>query len=81
MKIIEILKLNRELLNILKAAGIRVDDVKYIALYNEYQEMVGRGEKVSYAVAMMAERYGISERTVYMVLKQLQKDCNLAALG
>ena len=81
MKIIEILKLNRGLLNILKAAGIKVDDVKYIALYNEYQEMVGRGEKVSYAVAMMAERYGISERTVYMVLKQLQKDCNLAALG
>ena len=65
----------------MKAAGIRVDDVKYIALYNEYQEMVGRGEKVSYAVAMMAERYGISERTVYMVLKHLQKDCNPAALG
>ena len=81
MKIIEILKINRELLNILKASGVRVEDVKYIALYNEYQEMGGLGEKVSYAVARMAERYGISERTVYMVLKQLQKDCNLTALG
>lgn len=36
MKVIEILKLNRELLKTCHYMGIRPDDVQYIELYNEY---------------------------------------------
>ena len=35
MKVIEILKLNRELLKTCHYMGIRPDDVQYIELYNE----------------------------------------------
>lgn len=80
MKVIDILKLNKGLLNILQAVGIKVEDVKYIELYNDYQLMIESGEKVSYAVAILAERYGVSERTVYMLLKRMQSDCNLSAV-
>lgn len=45
MKIIEILKFNRELLKRLQTAGIRLDDAKYIDLYGEYKDMLDRGEK------------------------------------
>lgn len=43
MKIIEILKFNRELLKRLQTAGIRLEDTRYIDLYVEYKDMLDRG--------------------------------------
>lgn len=80
MKVIEILKLNKGLLKVLQNLGVKVDDVRYIDLYNDYKTLLARGEKVSYIVAVLSERYDISERTVYGLLKRLQMDCNLAAV-
>lgn len=80
MKVIEILNLNRELLKIFRKVGIRLDDVQYIDLYNEYKELQSKGNKVSYIVAVLADRYGISERKVYSLIKRFQSDCNLLAV-
>ena len=60
--------------------GIRLDDVQYIELYNEYQVLQKEGNKVSYIVAVLADRYGISERKVYSLIKRFQSDCNLLAV-
>lgn len=80
MKVIEILKLNRELLKICRNIGIRVEDVQYIELYNDYNRLLADGEKVSYIVAVLAERYAVSERKVYTLIKRLRSDCNLCAV-
>lgn len=80
MKVIEILNLNRELLKIFRKVGIRLEDVQYIDLYNEYRELQDKGNKVSYIVAVLADRYGISERKVYSLIKRFQSDCNLLAV-
>lgn len=56
--------------------GIRPDDVQYIELYNEQTN----GEKVSYIVATLSLRYGISERKVYDLIKRFKTDCNLCAV-
>lgn len=47
MKVIEILNLNRELLKICRDVGIRLDDVLYIELYNDYNRLLAEGEKRS----------------------------------
>lgn len=70
MKIIEILKFNRELLKRLQTAGIRLEDARYIDLYVEYKDMLDRGEKVSYTVALLADKYSVSERKVYSLIKR-----------
>lgn len=80
MKVIEILKLNKELLKICRSVGIRIDDVQYIELYNDYNRLLIAGEKVSYIVAVLAERYAVSERKVYSLIKRLRSDCNLCAV-
>ena len=59
MKVIELLKLNRELLKTFREAGIRLEDVKYIDLYNEFRTMHAQNIKVSYIVATLAEKYNI----------------------
>lgn len=80
MKVIEILNLNKELLQNIRKAGIRLEDVEYIGLYNEYRKLIAQGEKVSYIVAVLATEYGISERTVYGLVKRFKADCNLLAV-
>lgn len=80
MKVIELLKLNRELLKTFREAGIRLEDVKYIDLYNEFRPMHAQNIKVSYIVATLAEKYNISERKVYDLVRRFKSDCNLPAV-
>lgn len=72
--------MNCGLLKTCRDIGIRVEDVQYIDLYNDYHTLRADGEKVSYIVAVLAERYGISERKVYTLIKRLKSDCNLYAV-
>lgn len=80
MKIIDILKFNRELIKRLRSAGIRLEDEQFVDLYTDYTAMCRHGEKVSYIVAVLADRYGISERTVYSLVKRFSSECNLFAV-
>ncbi|MDY2833461.1 MAG: hypothetical protein SOU49_12095 [Sodaliphilus pleomorphus] len=76
MKIIEVLKFNRELINKLRNAGIRLEDADYVNLYDDYAAMHAQGNKVSYIVAVLAQRYAVSERKVYSLLKRFGRNCN-----
>lgn len=81
MKVFEILNFNREPLKRLQQAGIRIEDVEYIDLYNDYRVMLGGGEKVSYIVATLADRYHVSERKVYTLIKRYGRECSTQVLG
>ena len=81
MKVIEILNFNRELLKRLHAAGIRLEDARYIDLYADYTRLLDRGEKVSYAVAVLSEKYSVSERKVYSLVKRFRSECNFLIFG
>lgn len=78
MKIIDVLKFNRELINKLRKVGIRLEDAEYVDLYSDYTEMLGQGDKVSYVIAVLANKYGICERKVYALIKHFQTDCSAA---
>lgn len=80
MKVFELLFFNKELLNNFKRAGVRCEDVGYLDMYSEYSQMRKNKEKVSYIVATLAEKYAISERSVYTIIKRLDKDCNSLAV-
>ena len=80
MKIIEVLKFNRELINRLKMSGIRLEDAEYVDLYTDYTTLLEYGEKVSYIVARLSEKYAVSERKVYGLIKRFQSDCKMPAV-
>lgn len=80
MKVYELINFNRELLKKLADAGVRLNDAQYIDAYADYLEMHKNGEKVSYIVAVLSERYSISERKVYSLLKRFQSDCKSFAV-
>lgn len=79
MKVIEALKIGRDLLELLQDSCIKVEDCRYIGLYDEYCEFVRGGDKKGYAVAVLAEKYGISERKVWYILSRFGKECTVGA--
>ena len=80
MKIIEVLKFNRALIKRLKIAGIRLEDEEFVDLYTDYTTLLSRGEKVSYIVARLSDKYAVSERKVYTLIKRFKSDCKTLAV-
>lgn len=73
------LKLSRYSLELLQKSCVNVKDCRFIDLYDDYESMVCSGEKISYAVTVLSERYGISERQVYYVIRKFSADCKIVA--
>ena len=80
MTLFEALKFNRKPLEILISLGGKRDDLRYIDLYSEYENMKVHGEKTTYAVAFLAQKYSVSERKVYDIIKRFGKHCTLCAV-
>lgn len=80
MRVIEILEFNREMLEKLRNAGVRMDDCRFIELYGDYTRMRGNGDKVTYIVATLAAKYEISERKVYKLISFFRSECKIGAV-
>ena len=76
----EILAFNKELLRRLSDVGIRTSDYKYVDLFREYTKMIMAGNKTTYAVAVLSDKYQICERKVYDVIRHLSEDCKNGAV-
>ncbi len=81
MKIYEILHLVHPALKLLQEACIKVNDVKYIALYDEYVQLLDAGVKASGAVYVLADKYKVSERKVWYIIKRFERNCRIGAVG
>ena len=80
MTLFEALSINKEMLHRLHEFGAKLDDCRYIDLYRDYQVMRERGEKVTYIVTVLSERYHVSERKVYSVVKRFGQNCKVGAV-
>lgn len=80
MTLFEALKFNREPLETLIRMGMKPDDARYIDLYAEFEKLKNRGEKTTYVVLYLAEKYSASERKVYDVIRRFKKGCTPGAV-
>ena len=81
MKVYEILSLNRDFLEKLHNFGIKLSDSKHVGMYYEYLKMKSSGNKVAYIVAYLSGKYEICERKVYKIIKVMERDCHIDAVG
>lgn len=73
MRRIDLVEFNKELLQRLKEAGIRLEDYKYCDLYRDYlklSETMGSRKEV---ILSLAQKHGISDRQVYNILNRLER--------
>ena len=80
MKLFEIINFNRELLSRLISAGFRLNDCRYLDLYAEYVRLKKEGEKKTWVVKFLSDKYDVSERKVYDVIKHFETDCTAHAV-
>lgn len=80
MTVYDIVSLNRELLKRLHKNGIKVNDYKLLDLYNDYLQMKADGDKTSYIVAKLSNKYKVCERQVFKVVKKMSQNCQKRAV-
>ena len=74
MKVYEFLNFNKELLLKIHKSGLKLDDYRYVDLYTEYLSLKNEGDKVTYIVNHLSEKFVISERQVYSIVNRMQKE-------
>lgn len=57
--------------------GIRQEDYRFIDMYEEYVNMRKDGEKYAYIVAVLSEKYGISESSVKRLIRRLSYEVKI----
>lgn len=81
MTVYEALKICGSTLETLEKLGVRASDCKYVEMFEGMAEASDRGEKLSYTAKVLAERYAVSERTVWDVWRRLGSDCKGFSAG
>ena len=72
----EILKTNKSLLEIIRKNGIDLKNLANIEIYEEYLAMHAQNHKKIYIVGYLAEKYKVSERSVYYIIDRMKKNVN-----
>lgn len=72
MRIIDLIEFNKELLQRMNEAGIRLEDYKYCDLYHDYLKLSETMPTRKAVILTLAERHHISDRQVYNILHHLE---------
>lgn len=72
MRIADFIRLHKEIMNLLSNHDVKMDDFKYIEMFEDYDSMVREGNKISYIVSYLSDKYSLSEASVYRVLKKFK---------
>lgn len=73
MRRADLIMFNAEMMRKQKEAGIRLDDYKYVDMWRDYVEMLKTAESRKEVMLSLADRYGITDRQVYNIIKHLEK--------
>lgn len=66
----EILKTNEQLFRLLNDNGIDTKDLQYLPMVEEFRRMKSKKHKVNYIVCFLSEKYDMSERGIYKIVKR-----------
>lgn len=70
----DLLKEHKAVLASLSRTGISADDIRHLAMFEDYLNMKCAGDKVNYIVATLSARYHISQVTVWKVIARMKRE-------
>lgn len=73
----EILKASASVCKVLADNGISPSDYKFIGLVEEYRRLKEEGHKYAYITFYLSQQYGVSETSVYRIVKKLQDNASI----
>lgn len=75
MKLVDFVRISKELLKFLSENEVKLDDWRYVSMYERFVILRAQGVKYVVAVSQLAEEYHTSRATVERVIKRLRKEC------
>lgn len=69
----QLLRANESLLRLISENKINITDVTHLEIYAQYQRMKEEGHKVGYITIHLADKYGMTDRGIYKVIKRLNR--------
>ena len=73
MLAIDLVRFCSDMLKRLSDCDILIDDYKRVGMCDEYCKLIDAGHKKEYAIAVVTEKYKVSESTLRRVLRRLRK--------
>jgi hypothetical protein len=70
----ELLRSSENLLRLIVANRIALTDVTHLEIFAQYEKMKKEGHKVGYITVHLADKYGMTERGIYKVVRRLSKN-------
>lgn len=77
MNCYELIKANQSLLQLMKDNQVTVNDVDTLVIYEEFRSMKKHNHKTVYCVAVLADKYGKSQRTIYNIIDHFRKSVSI----
>jgi len=74
MKVIELLKINQNAMELMSKIGLKPSDYRFINLYDEYLSMKGECMKYWYIITHLSEKYKISESSVKRLIRKFSRE-------
>lgn len=69
----ELIKTNETVLKAMIRYKIGVLEVNNLMVYEEYKARKARKEKIGYIMCSLKDKYNISERSIYGIVKRMRK--------
>lgn len=69
----ELLTMNRSMVEVLLSNHININDVQNLQIFEQFMEMKQQGHKVSYITVFLADKYQMTERGIYKIVKRLSR--------
>lgn len=73
----ELLTMNRSMVEVLLANHININDVQNLQIFEQFMEMKQQGHKVSYITVFLADKYGMTDRGIYNIIKRLSRQVSV----
>lgn len=72
----ELLKIHESLIKVLLENKVNLHDIEYLAIYEQFVEMKAK-HKVSYVVCYLADKFSVTERTIYGIVSRFDHKVNV----
>lgn len=74
MKRADLILFNEEIIRKMRKAGIRLDDYKYVNLYQDYIKLTKEGNRKKVVILTLVQKYDYTDRQVYNIIKHIKKE-------
>lgn len=70
--------MNRSMVEVLIANHININDIQNLQIYEQFIDMKQQGHKVSYITVFLADKYGMTDRGIYKIIKRLSRQVSVS---